>query len=48
MLDGGAVYYVMGGDPETGSPDEPLTGRLVTDWSMTTEEVDQFLDLLRG
>ena len=48
MLNGGAVYYVMDGDPETGSPDEPLTGRLVTDWSMTTEGVDQFLDLLRG
>ena len=48
MLDGGAVYYVMDGDPETGDPDERLTGRLVTDWSMTTEGVDQFLDLLRG
>ena len=48
MLDGGAVYYVMDGDPETGDPDERLTGRLVTDWSMTPEGIDQFLDLLRG
>ncbi|WP_341367400.1 beta-eliminating lyase-related protein [Yoonia sp. BS5-3] len=48
MRDGGAVYYVMDGDPEVGDPDEPLTGRLVTDWSMTAEGVSQFLDLLRG
>jgi threonine aldolase len=48
MLDGGAVYYVMNGDPETGDPDEPLIGRLVTDWSMTEAGVNQFLDLLRG
>ncbi len=48
MLDGGAVYYVMSGDPETGDPDEMLVGRLVTDWSMTEEGVSQFLDLLRG
>jgi threonine aldolase len=46
MLDAGAVYYVMSGDPETGDPDERLTGRLVTDWSMTTDGVSQFLDLL--
>ncbi|WP_342077216.1 beta-eliminating lyase-related protein [Yoonia sp. SS1-5] len=48
MLDGGAVYYVMNGDPATGDPDAPLIGRLVTDWSMTAEGVSQFLDLLHG
>lgn len=48
MLDGGAVYYVMSGDPEVGDPEEQLMGRLVTDWSMTKDGVDQFLDLLRG
>ncbi|MDX8349924.1 beta-eliminating lyase-related protein [Cognatiyoonia sp. IB215446] len=48
MLDAGAVYYVMSGDPETGDSDELLIGRLVTDWSMTEEGVTQFLDLLRG
>lgn len=48
MLDGGVVYYVMNGDPETGDPEEMLIGRLVTDWSMTEEGVSQFLDLLRG
>jgi threonine aldolase len=48
MLDAGAVYYVMNGDPETGDPDEPLIGRLVCDWSMTEAGVSQFLDLLHG
>ncbi|MFT6944585.1 MAG: threonine aldolase [Yoonia sp.] len=48
MLDGGAVYYVMTGDPEVGDPEEMLIGRLVTDWSMTKDGVIQFLDLLRG
>ncbi len=48
MLDGGAVYYVMSGDPEVGDPDEQLIGRLVCDWSMTEGGVSRFLDLLRG
>ena len=48
MLDGGAVYYVMSGDPEVGDPEEMLMGRLVTDWSMTKDGVNEFLDLLRG
>ncbi|WP_342069603.1 threonine aldolase family protein [Yoonia algicola] len=47
VLDGGAIYYVMNGDPATGDPEEPLIGRLVCDWSMTEEGVSQFLDLLR-
>lgn len=47
MLDGGAMYYVMSGDPEIGDPDDMLMGRLVTDWSMTEDGVNQFLDLLR-
>ncbi len=47
MLDGGAVYYVMSGDPEVGDPEEMLMGRLVTDWSMTKDGVSQFLALLR-
>jgi len=42
---GGAVYYVMDGDLDTGAADEALTGRLVTDWSTTDAAVDQFLSL---
>lgn len=45
---GGAVYYVLDGDPDHGDPDAPLAARLVCDWSMTDEGVDRFLDLLRG
>ncbi|EBA10739.1 threonine aldolase family protein [Roseobacter sp. CCS2] len=48
MLDAGAVYYVMNGDPAVGDPDARLTGRLVCDWSMTESGVSQFLDLLHG
>ncbi len=48
MLDGGAFYYVMGGDPQKGDPDEMLTGRLVADWSVTEDAVQQFVDLLHG
>ena len=47
-LDGGAVYYVMGGDPHEGPDDEVLTGRLVCDWSCTEAAVDDLLALLRG
>ncbi len=48
MLDAGAVYYVMNGDPQAGDPHEPLIGRLVCDWAMTEAGVNQFLDLLHG
>lgn len=48
MLAAGAVYYVMSGDPDHGDPDERLTARLVTDWSMTADGVSRFLDLLHG
>lgn len=48
MLDGGAFYYVLSGDPQAGDPNELLTGRLVTDWSVTEDVVQQFIDLLHG
>ena len=48
VLEGGATYYVMDGDHTAGDPDELLTGRLVTDWSMTPEVIDRFLNLMRG
>lgn len=46
LIAAGAVYYVWDGDPDTGDPDEPLTARLVCDWSMTDDTVDRFLALL--
>ncbi|WP_299412640.1 beta-eliminating lyase-related protein [uncultured Sulfitobacter sp.] len=39
----GAKYYVLDGDIDQGAPDELLAARLVCDWSMTNELVDQFL-----
>lgn len=48
LMAAGAVYYTMGGDPETGDPDEMIPARLVTDWSMTNEGVDHFLQILRA
>ncbi|MDO6591274.1 low specificity L-threonine aldolase [Loktanella sp. D2R18] len=48
MLDGGAFYYLTNGEPDSGDPDEMLTGRLVTDWSVTEDAVQQFIDLLHG
>ena len=48
LHDAGAVYYVWDGDPHTGDPDELLTARFVTDWAMTDESIDQFLNVLRS
>ncbi len=48
LMAAGAVYYTWDGDPAVGDPDEPLTARLVTDWSMTQDGVDQFLQILRA
>jgi threonine aldolase len=48
LLAAGANYYVTGGNPAHGDPDEQLTARLVTDWSATAADVDQFLDILNG
>lgn len=40
----GAIYYVEDGDVT--DPDAVLTIRLVTDWSVTPDTVQQFIDLL--
>lgn len=47
ILNGGAVYYVVDGDETVGDPDQVLTGRLVCDWSMSEDGVDQFLALAK-
>ncbi len=48
VLASGATYYVMDGDHTAGDANALLTGRLVTDWSMTPEVIDAFLGLMRG
>ena len=43
-----AQYYVWEGSLEGADPTEELTARMVCDWSTTDENVDRFLDLVRG
>lgn len=45
-FDAGAVYHIEAGNIDTAPPAELLLGRLVCDWSMTSEGVDHFLDVL--
>ncbi|MFT5786290.1 MAG: threonine aldolase [Ascidiaceihabitans sp.] len=45
LQDGGAVYYVMDGDVAVGDPNEPLMARFVCDWSLSTDQIDEFLAL---
>ena len=44
LRDAGAVYYLMGKDE--GDRDELLAARFVCDWSIGTQEIDGFLNLL--
>jgi len=48
LHDAGAQYYIWEGALDGSDPDEILTARLVTDWSMTDENIGRFLDLVRG
>ncbi|QQA43274.1 threonine aldolase family protein [Pelagovum pacificum] len=48
LTDAGATYYLTRGSLDGSNPDELLTGRLVCDWSMTDEGVDEFLGHLQG
>ncbi|MCC7321115.1 MAG: low specificity L-threonine aldolase [Rubellimicrobium sp.] len=46
LHEGGAQYYLWGGDLEGGNPDDLLTGRLVCDWSADAAAVERFLALI--
>ncbi|MBB5722668.1 threonine aldolase [Loktanella ponticola] len=48
LLNAGANYYVIDGDPQAGDLDAILTARLVTDWSATAEDVENFLNIING
>ena len=45
---GGAQYGLFEGPLDKGDPDEPLLMRLVCDWSITHDQIDEFLALARG
>ena len=44
----GAGYSLWNSDLENGPDDEMLSARLVCDWSLKTEQIDRFLDIMRG
>ncbi len=45
-LENGATYYIEAGRIDGSDPDEILTGRLVTDWSQTDQQIDEFIGLI--
>ncbi|CUH51956.1 threonine aldolase family protein [Shimia marina] len=47
LFDAGASYHLWDG-PLEGDPDEKITARLVCDWSLSKEQIDQFLDVAAG
>ena len=48
LHEAGAAYYVWEGKLYGDDPDEILTARMVSDWSMSDENIDQFIELVRG
>lgn len=48
LHDAGAVYYVWNDDLAGSNPNEALIARMVTNWATRDEDVDQFLNLIRG
>lgn len=48
LHDAGAVYYVWEGQLDGNDPEELLTARLVCDWSITHDQIDRFVDILKG
>jgi len=48
LKSGGAVYGLFDGPLDEGPADEPLMMRLVCDWSITHEQIDQFIELAKG
>ena len=48
LHEAGAQYNLWAGAIDGGPDDEPLTARLVTDWSATDDSVRTFIDLLKG
>jgi len=46
LHDAGAVYHIWEGALDGPDPEEPLTARLVCDWSVTEAEIDQVVEYL--
>ena len=48
LQDAGAEYHIWSGDLDGDDPDEALTARLVTDWSIDSADIDRFTGLVSG
>jgi len=48
LHEAGAAYYVWDNNLAGDDPNEILTARMVADWSMTDDNVDRFIELVRG
>ncbi|MRU16122.1 low specificity L-threonine aldolase [Roseovarius sp. A21] len=48
LMRGGAHYGLNQGPLDTGAPDEPLSMRLVCDWSIPEDAIDHFVTLAKG
>ena len=48
LRDGGAQFNVWTGSLEEGDPEDMVTTRLVTDWSLPSEDIDRFLELAKA
>ncbi len=48
LHDAGAEYYIWEGSLEGEDPSEQLAARMVCDWSASNENIDRFIDLVRG
>ena len=48
LHDAGAVYNIWAGSLEGDDPQEPLEARFVCDWSISADEIDRFVGLVKG
>ena len=48
LHEAGAVYYIWSGELEGDDPSEPLAARLVCDWSISHDQIDEFLSIAAG
>jgi threonine aldolase len=47
LIAAGAVYYTWDGDPAVGDPDQMLMARFVCDWSVSENDIEMFLTVLK-
>lgn len=48
LHEAGAAYHLWNGTLDGDDPDQPIAARLVCDWSISSDGIDRFLNLLRA